>query len=479
MRASYLYLMKSDIFPDGLIKVIASCASAPDIISAHKDVYGGDNITNPQYKTVQEEEKEVFPKDFDDDVVSDDVESDSESKESVCSVETANSESCSIDNTVSFEIFESITVWDIDLLKKSLCKISPAFAGFLSETQLATMRHIVCRINELSILVSAIDETTIELVDFIVPQEGVGAFDKHEVGAFDLSAVSESNFNAELVSLTRAFELTRFHEEETKFDAWPSYKQFLVFNKGYAYVTTVFQDVFPEFNLTVYDGFPCMALAEEMLWYQIDCQKDANDTTRLSTKTIIRKIQVFFDCCDSSFKVPESPNVPTSLLSTQSRFSVPVRRCFPSQISSMRISDMVPDEPQITVTGTAPAFQIPSSPCGNAFVTGVNLWNSNTREETDNKGPGAESVMIIKEFVAQMCHRARGHKIQSSKLFNAYKEFHKTRTGKNKPQPLSQAKFSILMKQISLFETHRYNSAIYWQDMKVSAQPSVTTTAQC
>ncbi len=460
MRESYLYFVKSDRFPAEMIKVIISCARTDEILAAHKDVYGGEGPKLPLDRC------DTFPSDFDEDLMSaGDEGSGISGEDDDTDVTTA---------TGVFEVQATIVIRDIDLLRNSLCKVDPNFSGFLLETQIKTVENMTHRINELASLVAPAGEehkeiSILEHVDFIVPQENVSAFDQHEVGAYDTSS---SFFNTGPVPLTRVLEL-KLRQEPHRFsqgndDDILNHRQFIVCNKGYAYVTAILKEVFPEFIVTVHDNFPCVELAEDMLWYQVDCQKERNDSDeQCSIVDMIGKVQRFFDCSPLKMNGESIPSPSLSRLTAS-------RRC-PGQ-SSVRICDMIPEEviPPSVVNGTAPAFQIPPSPCGNVFVTGVNLWNSNTREEVN--GPGAESVMVIKEFVAQMCHRVRGHKTQSSKLFDAYKEFHKMK--KPTEKPLSQGKFTILMKQISLFETHRYNSAMYWLDMMVSLQPPPSARVQ-
>ena len=484
MRVSYLYLLKSSVFPSGMIKLFASRASAKDIIAAHKDVYGGEGPSIPV------EAPQAFPDDFDDEIsaasTDDSGNDDQDSHAHQTSDITARTEAYYVDDTVvmsdtadtndegDFQIYARLSIFDIDLFHRTLLKIEPAFNGFLVETRVQTVRDLITSINNLVHLIAPVekvDSKEIDHVDFIVSQENVGAFDEQEVGAYDSSTVLGSFFKTESIPLTRVFELTRQKLAGSKVDAGDeeevlsNFKQFIIFNKGYAYVTAIFEEVFPEFNITVHDQFPSLDLAEDMLWYEIDRQKEKGDP-QWKTCHLVGKIQSFFDCRPAKVTEPASAS-PIPGPSPRGGFTSLRRRPCVESGSSTRICDLVSDETEVptAVSGTAPAFQISPSPCGNAFVTGVNLWNSDTRVN----GPGAESVMIIKEFVAQMCHRVRGQKTQSSKLFDAYKEFHKAR--KPTEKPLSQGKFTVLMKQISLFENHRYNSAMYWVDMMVSAQP--------
>lgn len=450
MTTSYIYFIRSRLFPANDIKVVSSCASASDIMTAHRDVY----------ETSEESESDV-------------------TKGSLT------------DNT--FQISDKILIRDCDLLRKSLRTLEPQFCGFLDVIHEPTIRIMIDKINDLSLLSGRntessdlLNEIEIETEELIVLQERA-AFDQQgqEVGAYESASSLESVFDPQKVATTCVYELVR---RPGPHEPLPNHIQFLIFNKGYAYVIRLFKEVFPEFAIQVHDHFPCLDLAEQMLWYQVDHFRER----KITTLDMMAKVRAFFDCINTESNVetkkvsvcelPEieyqQPPIPQKPLPFRKHImQPPVPSVHVPSNGSVRIRDMLDDEPLVTaspaITGTAPAFQIPASPCGDAFMTGVNLWNSETRRDPSS-GPGAESVMVIKDFVGTMCQRARGHKIQSSKLFQAYKEFHKAR--KPTEKPLAQAQFTILMKQISLFETHRYNNAIYWQDIIVSVTKSTQTS---
>ncbi len=471
MNCSYVYLITSSLFAADVIKVIISRASALDILKAHTDVYD-----------VLEGHTGSETDDTDD-------EKQGEDKEEEARGEAYRGGSHQLSEM--FQICDQLLIRDSNLLKKSLANLDADFIGFLDSANVLTLRNMVEKINDLTLLLTCTqnnDEPEIETCDLMVPQERVNAFDHQEIGAYESAASSESVFNPEQVTTTRAFELSR---RASKFDPMPppAHAQFMIFNKGYAYVTSVFMETFPEFIVRIHDKFPSLDLAEQMLWYQVDHLRDQNVTT----DAMMTKIRSFFGCTPE-YTVISPPAVATGPLCVASSVVQPPPSVEPAMVQpfhllskqhgkhqvasgSVRIRDMLADEPippvAPTITGTAPAFQIPDSPCGEAFMTGVNLWNSETRRDPVLGGPGAESVMIIKDFVGTMCHRARGHKVQSSKLFQAYKEFHKIK--KPAEKPLAQAQFTILMKQISLFETHRYNNAIYWQDIMVTTKKQEVT----
>ena len=66
--------------------------------------------------------------------------------------------------------------------------------------------------------------------------------------------------------------------------------RYIFFNKGYNYLLEMTQDIFPEFQVNIYENFPSTPVAEDMFYF---FQK--NNAINLTVVEIIRKIHVFFD----------------------------------------------------------------------------------------------------------------------------------------------------------------------------------------
>lgn len=400
------------------MKVILSCVSLEDVMTAHRDTYGLDDATDPP-----------------------EGEEDS-----------------------SLSIIDTLIVQDRPLLEKSLNKMHIGFYGFLPLSSLDIIREMIKRINELSTLIGHDDSKllsasdAIEHAEFIVPQESVSAFDAHDVRAYETvtGAPGSSLVCRQLLPMTRVFELIR--RPAADFPPDLTHKELLIFNKGYGYVTSLFEEMFLEFELIVHNNFPAFPLAEEMLWYHLDRLKDQ----RSAIGAAMSKIRVFFDCAEE-----EAESDALNLQSVAATCKPPVLQ---QPCGSVRIRDIHSELSQqaadTAMIGTAPAFEVSPSPCRDAFSTGINLWNSDTRKESRGVVAESDNVMIIREFVNTSCYRVRGSKVKSSKLYATYKDFHKIR--KPKEKALSHAQFSTLMKQTSLFETQRASDGQYWKDLMVA-----------
>ena len=172
------------------------------------------------------------------------------------------------------------------------------------------------------------------------------------------------------------------------------------------------------------------------------------------------KIRIFFDLENPDPPRPEQHN----------RMSVKTQGVVPDgRAGSFPIREMTEEYGIVEETvggGSAPAFQVARSPCQDAFTNGVRLWNDHS-QPLDGCWV-AESVVLLREFVEKMCRNIPGAKVKSSKLYSVYKEYHKSKRPDDKP--LVHAKFTTLMKHVSLFETHRVSDGIYWRNLALSGE---------
>jgi len=119
----------------------------------------------------------------------------------------------------------------------------------------------------------------------------------------------------------------------------------------------------------------------------------------------------------------------------------------------------------------AAAFQIMPSPCKNAFSDKEHLWNNDTRKEITEVTVHAERRIILREFIDKRCHVFEGSKVKSSKLFEMFKEYYRDRK-LDLPfeKAFNQTSFTMIMKQISTFQTKREKDGVYWLDLHVGLE---------
>ena len=89
----------------------------------------------------------------------------------------------------------------------------------------------------------------------------------------------------------------------------------------------------------------------------------------------------------------------------------------------------------------------------------------------------AERRVLLKEFIDKKCHRFTGAKVKSSRLFEIFKDYY---DDKNLPvafeKAYNQTSFTMLMKQLSTFDTKREKDGMYWIDLHLGDSPPVLPT---
>ncbi len=255
--SSNVFFVDSDVFGEGLVKMIVSPVSAEDIISAHKNVYeeSGEFKIREQLvlsdKALFTKHQEIFRK--------------------------------------SLHLEDSKT--------------------FYNESQVETLKKLVQTVNDLYLLVGIQVEPTVEHMHMVSVIEEV------EYGSFATLMSEDEKFlesASEVVSQTTKMLELKCRTEDPVETSTPIYKRFIVLNNDCNYKTHIFGEVFPEFDVTEHDKFPKNKLAEEMLTLLSKGLGPGMDTSN-----IVKKICVFFDTSFGSCPVlfpPMSLSPPSAML---------------------------------------------------------------------------------------------------------------------------------------------------------------------
>jgi hypothetical protein len=270
--ASFVNFISSNVFPEATLKLVITKAEEKDIITAHKDVYCGD------------------------------------------------------DKEPEFTIICRKLVYDKDLFLRYLKKVEEKRSlaqGFFKESTKEKICSIIDTVNTLSSLVLKDVPGIVKNMrtDELVVTEDVASFDFEDISGCEESLFKEENYpicggeeeGPQFVPLTRVLELR--HRQDPIFSenlfsdgalVQPFYNEFLVFNKGYGFIAETFREVFPEFHVTVHKKFPKLELAEQMLWYQTN--KLVSNDKRQIAAVVIEKIRLFFDCSFDKKKKSDHSN---------------------------------------------------------------------------------------------------------------------------------------------------------------------------
>jgi hypothetical protein len=467
-KIAYVYFLKSPCFQEHSYKLIISKVASEDIISAHKDIYCA-------------AEQGTIPK---------------------------------------FIIDEVRIVRDKDLFLSSLQKIKKIRDGFFADSTKSTIVQIINAVNSLTIIYDPDDVDPGKYQELVV-SEDVACFDTTKAPNPNESDEQfiEVDFNHN-VPVTRMFEICDRECPDNKLQTYctsiwtPLYNQFFVFKNGYGYILDEFQRIFPEFIITAHDNFPKISLAEDMLWFT------AAGTNVVDVKQIVEKIRVFFDCSiennknnsnpDKSVDSKDSPKPSSSVLDPPKPINemtfhtifevekTPIATFPPEPVFTQQTPQPIPQSSKIyTPTNVtlasnenpipplsmdmttisenqqyASPFHIKPSPCKDAFTSKEGPWGKDTRKEITDVTIHSEKRIMLREFIDQKCHKFIGAKVKSSRLLEVFRDYY---LSKKFPVPFekayNQTSFTMLMKQLSTFDTKREKDGMYWIDLHIGDCP--------
>jgi hypothetical protein len=286
------------------------------------------------------------------------------------------------------------------------------------------------------------------------------------------------------------------------------------------------REIFPEFEISVHDNFPKVDIAADMLWYV------ASGTSQVNISKVVEKIRVFFDCSTATIATNDSSNVgkdsshvgkdssnvdkdssnvgsgvKTIDFPSFTHISYPPSTIFDKFGSTGDIGSIggsigyIGNDgnlgnngnngnngntgndgnngniPLISgVSGTDEEFASPfhttPSPCKTAFTDKEGPWRKDTRTGMSDDTIHADRRILLKRFIDSKCHNFVGAKIKSSRLFEIFKNYYDTQD-LNVPfeSAYNQTSFTMLMKQLSTFETKREKDGMYWTNLHVGDTP--------
>jgi hypothetical protein len=186
--------------------------------------------------------------------------------------------------------------------------------------------------------------------------------------------------------------------------------------------------------------------------------------------------------CISS-DIPDLGPVPSTLLTqpdpTLPQLSIPMHTHCPIEPLDNPPAAKVPSVGLSVADSYASPFHVDPSPCKDAFINKGNIWGNETRKEMSDVTIHAEKRILLREFVDKKCHVFQGAKVKSSKLFEIFKNFYSEKNI-NIPfeKAFNQTSFTVIMKQVSNFETKREKDGMYWTDLHVGNKPPDLTVTK-
>jgi hypothetical protein len=415
MTSANVFFINSNCFEQNTIKVAISPASGYDVTIAHKDIY------------------------------------------------------CSDDGEPDICIVDEIRVEDKSIFQRYLDKMSRDLAhrNFFQLEAKDKIIHLIQLVNNLN----SFDE-----------QSKISTLPDHNliIGSTNFEYGQYVN-NSVFVPSTHILEIKDSFDLPNEATTWsPSFNRFVLFNKGYGYNVDLLRELFPEFILAVYENFPNLSLAEDMLWYKF---KHMYSNDHREVAKIIQNIRVFFefqspdyqdlqsttvdaDINDTLHPVTNIPNVDNASIddgrlkeltawNTSSNFAVT------STIPDLPVSDGLSAN-DLLRTNYASPFKVEPTPY--QVIASSTPWNQVTIH--------AERKIFLKEFVDKRCYSYAGAKIKSSNLFELFKKYYAS-TNSDIPfeKIYNQTSFTLILKEISNFETKREKDGIYWINLYVSDFP--------
>lgn len=379
-----------------------------------------------------------------------------------------------VEETFEFEFLKESIVYDKKLFIVFLEKLNrnnsenyPFLPGFFHKDNFDLILQIIRNVNSLICNVSLNNETCndIQNENFIV-SDNISLFENsnnnnnvkvlEQENSFALADkhVNDNISKINFVPLTRLFELI----PKNKHSFIPFFKEILIFNKSFGFISKGFKRVFPEFNINVYENFPKANLAEQMLWYKLDEQYDVSST--------IVKIQEFFDCAIKSNK--ETKHVNIEDLSDSGDY-IPDKQNYVKNENFLNPFELEKIEDKFEKI-------VQEQPLLKNSVK--NTWNQETKI-TDSTKLNLETSreLYVLDFLKSRCHHVEKSKIKSSVLFKKFHDFYKEKYSNGNYEVFenmfSQTTFTKTLKKRGTFISKRHGDAVYWYNILVSEIPPI------